>query len=98
MLEASRSAAFLDDSSMLMFLSGLRVFATARNPDAMADLASIGITTLALDVTDAEALRGVREHIAEKTGGKLDILVNNACVSCLYFLWSTRLTSSDKWS
>ena len=41
--------------------AGLRVYATARRVDTLADLASRGIATLALDVTDetsmAEAVR-----------------------------------------
>ncbi|KAJ7607363.1 NAD(P)-binding protein [Roridomyces roridus] len=47
---------------------GLRVFATARRPDVLADLAAQGVETLQLDV----------EAVAAITGGTLDILVNNA--------------------
>ncbi|RFU28331.1 hypothetical protein B7463_g8014, partial [Scytalidium lignicola] len=56
----------------------LRVFATARRPEVLSDLASLGITTLALDVTSPEAIRNVKETVSSKTGGSLDILVNNA--------------------
>lgn len=34
--------------------------------------------TLALDVTSVDSVRAVRELVSENTGGKLDILVNNA--------------------
>ncbi|KAF7363985.1 Short chain dehydrogenase reductase [Mycena sanguinolenta] len=55
-----------------------RVFATTRRLESMQDLSARGIETLALDVTDIEAIRRVRDDIAIKTGGKLDVLVNNA--------------------
>jgi len=59
-------------------LRGFHVFATARRISVLADLATLGITTLALDVTNAESVRLVRERVSEDTGGKLDVLVNNA--------------------
>lgn len=57
------------------------MFATARRLEVLADLASLGITTLALDVTNPESFRAVRERVHEETGGKLDVLVNNALVT-----------------
>ncbi|KAJ6510864.1 NAD-P-binding protein [Mycena sanguinolenta] len=60
---------------------GFRVFATSRTLESMEDLSAIGIETLPLDVTDIEAIRKTREEIAARTGGKLDILVNNACAA-----------------
>ncbi|EIM84215.1 NAD-P-binding protein [Stereum hirsutum FP-91666 SS1] len=59
---------------------GLRVVATARSLDAMQDLTELGLITMALDVTKIDAVRKVRDDVASLTGGKLDILVNNACV------------------
>jgi len=57
--------------------AGLRVYATARRVDTLADLASRGIATLALDVTDetsmAEAVAAV-----EADAGSVGTLVNNA--------------------
>ena len=41
-------------------------------------MAEMGMTTLALDVTDAESIKMCHAQVAELTGGKLDILVNNA--------------------
>jgi 1-acylglycerone phosphate reductase len=58
--------------------SGLRVIATARRLETMAGLAAQGIETLELDVTDDDSVRKTREATAKLTGGKLDILVNNA--------------------
>ncbi|KAJ7854725.1 NAD(P)-binding protein, partial [Mycena olivaceomarginata] len=60
---------------------GLRVFATARRPEALVDLTSPGLPemeTLELDVTKIESIQAARDRIASLTGGKLDILVNNA--------------------
>ena len=47
------------------------------------DLRQMGMTTIALDVTDFDAIRKVRDEVAELTGGKLDVLVNNAYVFLL---------------
>ncbi|KAI0048478.1 NAD-P-binding protein [Auriscalpium vulgare] len=57
---------------------GLRVFATSRTLMSMQDLADMGIETLALDVTDANAIQDVRNRVSVLTGGKLHVLVNNA--------------------
>ncbi|KAA1475166.1 NAD(P)-binding protein [Dentipellis sp. KUC8613] len=57
---------------------GFRVFATARNPKSMGDLSEKGIETLVLDVTKEESIREARDKVAELTGGKLNVLVNNA--------------------
>jgi 1-acylglycerone phosphate reductase len=54
------------------------VFATARNAAALEDLADRGIETFSLDVTSLKDIRQIRETIYGLTGGKLDILVNNA--------------------
>ncbi|KAI0316906.1 NAD-P-binding protein [Amylostereum chailletii] len=59
---------------------GLSVIATARRLESMEDLSRLGIITMALDVTDISAIREVRDNVAALTGGRLDILVNNACV------------------
>src|SRR5688572_28643656 len=53
---------------------GWTVYATARKPEALADLADAGCRTLALDVTDEESLRAAVGAIE----GPLDALVNNA--------------------
>ncbi|EMD33951.1 hypothetical protein CERSUDRAFT_125699 [Gelatoporia subvermispora B] len=57
---------------------GLQVFATSRALQTMEHLTALGITTLALDVTDRNAIQSIKSQISEKTGGTLDILVNNA--------------------
>lgn len=57
---------------------GLRVFASARRTETIADLADLGIETVSLEVDKPERVRELRREIEELTGGKLDILVNNA--------------------
>ena len=57
---------------------GYRVFATARKLSAMADLEKAGIETLAMDVTDTTSLQSVKEQVEKRTGGTLDVLINNA--------------------
>ncbi|KAL1648861.1 NADPH-dependent 1-acyl dihydroxyacetone phosphate reductase [Diplodia intermedia] len=57
---------------------GLRVFASARRTEAIADLAELGIETVALEVDKPDSVQQVRREIEELTGGKLDVLVNIA--------------------
>ena len=57
--------------------TGLTVYATARRVDSMADLASRGIHTLALDVTD-EASMTTAVAAVEEAAGPVAVLVNNA--------------------
>jgi len=57
---------------------GHRVFATARRLEAMSSLSSVGIECLAMDVTDIVSLQSAKEEVEKKTGGTLDVLVNNA--------------------
>ncbi|KAI1122785.1 NAD(P)-binding protein [Nemania abortiva] len=57
---------------------GLHVIATARRPEVLAELAELGMSTVALDVTDAESIKKCHNEVAKINGGKLDILVNNA--------------------
>ncbi len=56
---------------------GWTVYATARRPESIADLAQAGCRTLRLDVTDEESMRGA---VAEVEGehGAVGVLVNNA--------------------
>jgi Short-chain dehydrogenases of various substrate specificities len=56
---------------------GLRVFATARRLESLAELARAGIRTLPLDVNDDAAIAAALEVVRVEAGG-LDMLVNNA--------------------
>jgi NAD(P)-dependent dehydrogenase (short-subunit alcohol dehydrogenase family) len=56
---------------------GWTVYATARRPETVADLAQVGCRTLALDVTDeASMVEAVATVVAEH--GAVGVLVNNA--------------------
>lgn len=66
---------------------GHRVFATGRNPAALASLVGEAaalaqggsLETLALDVTSAASIAAAKEQVLDRTAGKgLDALVNNA--------------------
>lgn len=56
---------------------GWTVYATARNVEDIAELASEGCETARLDVTDPETISAVISEIRERDGA-LDCLVNNA--------------------
>ena len=57
--------------------AGYAVYATARRPDVIADLAAAGMVTVALDVTDeASMVAAVARVVADN--GAVGVLVNNA--------------------
>jgi short-subunit dehydrogenase len=56
---------------------GLTVVAVARRTEKMADLQSMGVHTLRMDVTNENDVRNVVNQINQKYGG-VDVLVNNA--------------------
>jgi len=58
--------------------AGFRVFATARSISKIEALTSKGIETLELDVSKPESIAAAQEDVKKLTGGKLDILINNA--------------------
>jgi NAD(P)-dependent dehydrogenase (short-subunit alcohol dehydrogenase family) len=57
--------------------SGWTVYATARRPETLADLATVGARTLALDVTDEDSMRAAVERV-EQDEGAVGVLINNA--------------------
>jgi NADP-dependent 3-hydroxy acid dehydrogenase YdfG len=59
---------------------GLHVIATARNKETIKGLEKIGMSTVSLEVTSSESIAAARKEVEALTGGKLDILVNNAYV------------------
>ena len=63
---------------------GLRVIATARSKSSLASLEAKGIETLLLDVTSLESINSLKAKVIQSTGGKLDILFNNAGISAYY--------------
>jgi NAD(P)-dependent dehydrogenase (short-subunit alcohol dehydrogenase family) len=56
---------------------GWTVYATARRPESIADLADAGCRTLALDVTDEDSMRSAVDAVTEAEG-RVGALVNNA--------------------
>ncbi|ODV93124.1 hypothetical protein PACTADRAFT_51757 [Pachysolen tannophilus NRRL Y-2460] len=70
------------DLSIELASRGIQVYACARRMDRLADLEQYGIEIIQLDVTNAQEVSRVRELIASKTNGKLDILFNNAGIGC----------------
>lgn len=61
----------------------MRVFATARSTKSLSRLEAKGIEILPLDVTSVESIAALKAEITKRTGGKLDILFNNAGTSML---------------
>jgi NAD(P)-dependent dehydrogenase (short-subunit alcohol dehydrogenase family) len=56
---------------------GYPVYATARKPESLAELARAGAATLALDVTDEESMTAAVKQV-ETDHGAVGVLVNNA--------------------
>jgi NAD(P)-dependent dehydrogenase (short-subunit alcohol dehydrogenase family) len=56
---------------------GWKVYATARRPETLSDLAERGCETLALDVTDESSMRAAVDTVIEAEGA-VGVLVNNA--------------------
>jgi NAD(P)-dependent dehydrogenase (short-subunit alcohol dehydrogenase family) len=56
---------------------GWKVYATARKPESISDLADAGCTTLALDVTDEESRRTAVQRVIDAEGA-VGVLINNA--------------------
>jgi NADP-dependent 3-hydroxy acid dehydrogenase YdfG len=56
---------------------GWTVYATARRPESISDLAAQGCKTLALDVTDEQSMSAAVSHVADAAGA-VGVLINNA--------------------
>jgi NAD(P)-dependent dehydrogenase (short-subunit alcohol dehydrogenase family) len=84
MAEASRAVLITGCSSGIgrataerLASAGWPVYATARRPESIADLAERGCRTLALDVTDEDSMRAAVAAVTEAEGA-VGVLVNNA--------------------
>jgi short-subunit dehydrogenase len=64
-------------AALSLHAAGLAVYATARQVDALADLAAHGLHTLALDVTDEASMTDAVAAV-EQEAGPVGVLVNNA--------------------
>jgi NADP-dependent 3-hydroxy acid dehydrogenase YdfG len=60
-----------------LIADGYTVYATARRPQTIADLAEAGANTLALDVTDEASMQAAVDHVTAAEGA-VGVLVNNA--------------------
>ncbi|MFD9128933.1 SDR family NAD(P)-dependent oxidoreductase [Kitasatospora sp. NPDC059571] len=65
------------EAALALHRLGHRVYATARRPETLADLAARGIATLALDVTDEQSMAAAVAAV-EEAHGQVDVLINNA--------------------
>jgi NAD(P)-dependent dehydrogenase (short-subunit alcohol dehydrogenase family) len=64
-------------TALRLLSDGWTVYATARRPETIADLADRGATTLALDVTDEESMTAAVNQVTEAHGA-VGVLINNA--------------------
>ncbi|KAK0636775.1 acylglycerone-phosphate reductase-like protein [Bombardia bombarda] len=64
--------------AMEFHAKGVHVIATARRTAVLAEMGALGMSTVALDVTNAESIKTCHAEVAKITGGTLDFLVNNA--------------------
>jgi short-subunit dehydrogenase len=64
-------------SALRLARSGHRVYATARRPEMLGELAEAGCRVLALDVTNEQAMRAVVTFV-EEIEGAVGVLINNA--------------------
>ena len=76
---------------------GYYVFATARDPSKTTPLAeSSDVEILQLDVTVPETIARCKEIVAKRTGGSLDVLVNNAGVEFNSPLLDTEIAEAKR--
>jgi NAD(P)-dependent dehydrogenase (short-subunit alcohol dehydrogenase family) len=64
-------------SALRLARAGQTVYATARRPESLAELAREGCRTLALDVTDEDSMRAAVAAV-EQAEGAVGVLINNA--------------------
>jgi NAD(P)-dependent dehydrogenase (short-subunit alcohol dehydrogenase family) len=64
-------------TALALHRAGLAVYATARRPETLRELAAAGLTTLALDVTDESSMQAAVDRVRTEQGA-VEVLVNNA--------------------
>ena len=75
--------------------SGWPVYATARRPQELGELAEAGCRTLPLDVTDEDSMRAAVELVERETGA-VGVLINNAGYSQSGALETVPLTAARR--
>ena len=85
----------LGSAISLCFLDhGFRVFATCRSPiDRMQHLKSKGCELIELTVGDEDSMQSAVKELSIKTGGYLDVLVNNVSLVACLSVFNKRLLS-----
>jgi NAD(P)-dependent dehydrogenase (short-subunit alcohol dehydrogenase family) len=66
------------DAALAFSNRGHRVFASCRKEDDRQKLEALGIDALRMDLDDEQSIATAFDEILQKTGGKLDVLINNA--------------------
>ena len=74
---------------------GLRVFASARNPEKLQHFASLGIETFVLDVVSRPSIEAAAAKVKAATDGRLDYLINAAGSSLLFQPTSSNIASDS---
>jgi NAD(P)-dependent dehydrogenase (short-subunit alcohol dehydrogenase family) len=64
-------------TALALHRAGFVVYASARRPEVLADIAAPGILPVRLDVTDDESMTSAVDRVLARHG-RLDVLVNNA--------------------
>jgi 1-acylglycerone phosphate reductase len=67
-----------DQLARVFHEKGWKVLATARKAETISELSALGITALSLDVDKPESIAGLKKEVEDITGGRLDMLINNA--------------------
>jgi 1-acylglycerone phosphate reductase len=76
---------------------GFHVFATARDTSKAEDLSQLSdVEILQLDVADPESISQCKDVVTGRTGGRLDVLVNNAGAEFVCPLLDVDIAESKK--
>ena len=75
---------------------GFYVFAIARDTSKISDIDSENVQILELDVTIPSTIERYRDPVSKRTGGRLDVLVNNAGVEFNIPLLDTNIAEAKK--
>lgn len=76
---------------------GFHVFATARDTSKAADLSELSdVEILPLDVADPTSISQCKDTVVQRTGGRLDVLINNAGVEFVCPLLDVDIAESKR--
>ncbi|STX28413.1 oxidoreductase with NAD(P)-binding Rossmann-fold domain [Legionella beliardensis] len=66
------------DTAITLAKRGHQVIASCRKPDDLQKLLDLGLDAILLDVNDSQSIHKAFAEMLSKTGGRLDVLINNA--------------------